>query len=651
MFRAPDGKALFVRRSAHGDHAGEWAFPGGGLELDETPKEGARREVYEELGVDLGVEYKPFGHATEPVDYTTFEARVPEPFLPRLNGEHTEFVWADPAEPPQPLHPGVAFLLSGVPTEDMPAMDAARLIAMDKDTVRRIDGDGHMFVEATPISKANVCPYNGNEIPSYQSLGLDPYKVYYLYRDPTELEKAAKSFAGKPLLLNHKALTAEQHPESMVVGAVGDAVAFAHPYLTAPLVVWRGDAIELVDSGEQKELSSAYRYDADMTAGISPEGERYDGIMRNISGNHVALVREGRAGPDVVVADAVRANVWELEDKMAAPRIDVLGHYDPDNSGRTAYFLDGWRRSAALDKRAAAQDSKETTMAKSVMTRMASVAHGAIVAYMLPRLAQDAAIDFGPVMAKVGKTFDAKKLTASVGKLVTGKLAEDANIDDLGDLLNSIAKLPVAEDATPTAGKPALDEDDKGGKLREFLKDKISEDDMRACDAIMGKDSDEEDDDQEAMDSDEPDEDDNEGKKDAETTTGKDRRRGAKDAEKDDNMVTKDAMRTEIKVAVAAAKQAERDVRQAEQDVLPYIGRVAVTCDAAHEVYKLALDSLGVELEGVPPSAYRAVLKTQLLPGTQRQQEATPRIATDAKGVQSFNDMFPEAKNHPVHMA
>jgi hypothetical protein len=41
-----------------------------------------------------------------------------------------------------------------------------------------------------------------------------------------------------------------------------------------------------------------------MTPGVSPQGEKYDGVMRDIVGNHVALVKEGRAGADVVVGDS-----------------------------------------------------------------------------------------------------------------------------------------------------------------------------------------------------------------------------------------------------------------------------------------------------------------------------------------------------------
>jgi hypothetical protein len=34
------------------------------------------------------------------------------------------------------------------------------------------------------------------------------------------------------------------------------------------------------------------------------EGQHFDGIMTEIRGNHVALVRDGRAGGDVLVADS-----------------------------------------------------------------------------------------------------------------------------------------------------------------------------------------------------------------------------------------------------------------------------------------------------------------------------------------------------------
>jgi hypothetical protein len=180
----------------------------------------------------------------------------------------------------------------------------ALFLAADR-SMRRIDADGHLHVEMTNISKANVCPYLGREIPDNEKLGLKPDRVYLLYRDPAELAAAAPSFAGKPLLIHHIPVTADEPASELVVGSIGTDVRFDAPYLRAPLTVWTQPAIELIDSREQEQLSSSYRYRADMTSGRSPEGVAYDGVMRDIKANHVALVAKGRAGPDVVVADQV----------------------------------------------------------------------------------------------------------------------------------------------------------------------------------------------------------------------------------------------------------------------------------------------------------------------------------------------------------
>ncbi len=183
-------------------------------------------------------------------------------------------------------------------------------------SMRSTDVDGRLHVEAAPISKANVCPYFGREIPGADALGLNPNQIYQLYRDPAELAAAAPSFENLPLLIKHVIHGAEKPLQDLTVGVVS-GVEFKHPYLMARLAVWTAEAIALVESGTQEQLSSAYRYTADMTPGATPDGLRYDGVMRNIIGNHVALVEVGRAGPDVVVADEKPP---ELR-KMKFPRI------------------------------------------------------------------------------------------------------------------------------------------------------------------------------------------------------------------------------------------------------------------------------------------------------------------------------------------
>ncbi len=175
----------------------------------------------------------------------------------------------------------------------------APLRAYDK---RTVDADGRMRVTGCRISKATVNGYFGREIPGYEELGLDAGRVYQMYRDAEELRKSAPSFEGVPLLDIHVPVTADSHEHQATVGSVLNP-RFEYPYLVADLIVWTQDAKDLIESGEQRELSCAYRYTPDMRPGTSPEGLRYDGRMIMLNGNHTALVAEGRAGPDVLVAD------------------------------------------------------------------------------------------------------------------------------------------------------------------------------------------------------------------------------------------------------------------------------------------------------------------------------------------------------------
>lgn len=184
-------------------------------------------------------------------------------------------------------------------------------LAFDRATVRSFDNDGRLHIEVTPISKANVCPYYGREIPNSKALGLQPDKVYYLLRDPKELAKAANTFNNIPLLNEHIPVTAADPQKMAVVGSTGTDAEFDGTYLKNSLVVWDADSIAGIETDEKKELSSAYRYVADMTPGVH-EGQPYDGVMRDIVGNHVALVIEGRAGSDVVVGDSLSLELKEM---------------------------------------------------------------------------------------------------------------------------------------------------------------------------------------------------------------------------------------------------------------------------------------------------------------------------------------------------
>lgn len=172
------------------------------------------------------------------------------------------------------------------------------------ETVRHKDENGFLHVDISNITKEAVNPYYGREIPDWQTNNLDPDKIYYGYRPLGELEKAADSFNNLPILDIHKQDGANIDENKKIrIGSLGTDSQIVKPYLRNSLVFYDQNAIDDVEAERRKELSCAYRYKPVFKTGFF-NGQRYDFLMSDIRGNHVALVKEGRAGSDVVVADS-----------------------------------------------------------------------------------------------------------------------------------------------------------------------------------------------------------------------------------------------------------------------------------------------------------------------------------------------------------
>lgn len=275
-------------------------------------------------------------------------------------------------------------------------MSESLLLAMDRaPTVRSRDANGYLHVEVSNISKANVCPYYGREIPGADVMGLDPDRIYQLYRDPEELARAADTFNNIPLLSEHVPVLPDSLPEDLIIGSTGTDAVFDGEYLKNSLVIWQQAAQDAIEADRKRELSCGYRYRADMTPGQNKDGLRYDGVMREIMGNHVALVIEGRAGPDVVVGDELM----------------------------------------------------------KLKSRTALMISGAIQSLVRPLLAADAKVDIAAALDGVTGKSVAKKgaavtLAGKVAELVTPHLAADAALDPeaLAKAISAIQPLAADED-------------------------------------------------------------------------------------------------------------------------------------------------------------------------------------------------------------
>lgn len=461
-------------------------------------------------------------------------------------------------------------------------------LAFDRATSRVFDGDGHLHVTKTPISKACVNPYYGEEIPHWEELGLDPARIYQMLRHPDELAKAVGSFNNKPLLYAHKPINAREHAHQITVGTVSNP-AFEYPYLYSDLACWDGNAIDTIEDDTQKELSSSYHYDPDMTAGTF-EGVSYDGIMRNIRANHVALVPRGRAGRDVCVLD------HELQ-----PKVQTMPHTAP--------------------------------------TRFSVFAQGAVSNFARSVLAQDAAkVDLRPLFEGLtANNFKARKPVLALGikGALAGKLAADADLDDVEEMLDqveeAVEELKDTVEAVPSAdpADPAPEAVDASeGDILSFLSGKLSEEDLETVRGMLS------------------------GSSTATPLAGDEKEEKDKDKPAQDaapkapdmkNYVTKQAMDAAIQraadAATAAATAHQSSLREAERFVRPWAGDLPAM-DSAEAIYRAACDVIGIKHAGVHASALPVLIERSAKPGEQAKLARTT-VAQDAASRSEAEKLFP----------
>ncbi|MDY6322529.1 MAG: DUF2213 domain-containing protein [Succinivibrio sp.] len=201
-------------------------------------------------------------------------------------------------------------------------------IALDAGSKRTYDENGFLHVSISPLTRVQVAPYHGSEIPGWKELGLDPERIYKGYRSAEELAKpeTVESINGIPIQLQHHMDYADAPAKMTRVGSTGTDGAFRAPFLTNSLHIQDKNAIDRINDGSMRELSLAYRYKPVFTAGTSPAGEKYDFLMTDISANHLALVDEGRAGHEVLVYDSKQGDQNMIDDKKK----DVLQAKDDD---------------------------------------------------------------------------------------------------------------------------------------------------------------------------------------------------------------------------------------------------------------------------------------------------------------------------------
>lgn len=122
------------------------------------------------------------------------------------------------------------------------------------------------------------------------------------YRPEEEVAKpeSLQTFGMKPVTWGHpKELLDSANTNQHQIGHAGSQVRFNDGFVEVALMITDEDKINRILRKDAVECSAGYKVDADDTPGITPEGEHYDVVQRNIRVNHIAIVPKGRAGKDV----------------------------------------------------------------------------------------------------------------------------------------------------------------------------------------------------------------------------------------------------------------------------------------------------------------------------------------------------------------
>ena len=445
---------------------------------------------------------------------------------------------------------------------------------------RHYDDKKQLRIERTPISKACVNPYYGREIPKSEELGLDPDRVYYMLRDPGELAKAAHTFRTVELMFKHIPVSADDPQQEHIAGTTGSNVEFEAPYLMSDVCVWDAEAIAGIETDTVREFSCSYGYRPDMTPG-NYEGQRYDGVMRDIEANHVALVEAGRAGSDVRAADS------KLETNMET------------KFGKALYAI----LCAASPK--LAQDSRLRPLVVGLTRKQCDIRS------LEPKLlAMDAELRKPETLAamQAAKDADGEEETEAEKKEREAKEAKDKKAKDGRKTAKDLSFEEWAEEEESEPDHKAKDGEEE---TLEEKKARYEREKRRADDS---------------------DEESEEERKDRlEKRKASDKK--AKDCTAKDAEENK--AEDKMKHAMDEFRRELRDAEDARRAVRPVVGDV-LAHDSASDIYTFALDQMKVDHAGVTGiPALRALFNT-----AQRTSQPAPRVAFDSAGIE---DKFPNA--------
>lgn len=231
-------------------------------------------------------------------------------------------------------------------------LDSGRLDAVERTP------QGGIRVKAT-LTRVGVFPY------------LQPDgSVRREYRAPEDVfhPDALASLRGAPVTNMHPPNGRVDSSDwtTKAIGHVGEDVQVEGQAVSATVYVQDSYALSLIEAGEREEVSCGYDQVYVPGAGVSPEGEPYDGRQTRFKYNHVALVQRARQGREVRLRlDAQDNQVLEEE---APVKIKIQGVEYEAGTPEAQERLDALESQLALFQ-AAAKVARRDALAEKVKSR------------------------------------------------------------------------------------------------------------------------------------------------------------------------------------------------------------------------------------------------------------------------------------------
>jgi len=305
-----------------------------------------------------------------------------------------------------------------------------------------------------------------------------------------------------------------------------------------------------------------------------------------------------------------------------------------------------------------------------------AIVYGSLWSYLQPRLAQDAQIDYRTIPLHMVKNGNFQKvrpaIERAVRRAVHGKLAQDADIQDLADLLNALSngnggEVDYDQEMSPVSqpmpqglsGGRDAEPEDTVAKIKEFLRGQVPDDILAQLDAFLADNSagappvntPPPSNGQDAAPPLTPatDEDDEEEKAEDEVTPVQEEVLKT-DSANGRTELLKVSAASDIKTAMDAAIKRERAnqkaIREAERFVRPWVGELpAMDAAGPEDVYRSALKAVGVaNADKLHSDALRPILEAQPKAGSEQTRFHPATLAADAAPSQNFFERFPSLR-------